>query len=130
MKKAVIVVKKLLIFILALQLLNLSICSEAYWDDYDYAYSSANTYDPTETIVEWVVEMKYGQQNAFSYDAGIEKKITAKSFHWQTDFQKFTLTVVNNTGAENFGPALISCKIKLPTLEIISPPPELPNCQI
>jgi hypothetical protein len=124
MKKVSLVARNLLVLIIALQLLNLSICSEAYWDDYDYAYSSLNSYDPTETIVEWVVEMKYGQQDIFSYNNSIEKKIIAKSFHWQTDLHQWELTGIDRCQASDFGASKLSGKIKLPTLEIVSPPPE------
>jgi hypothetical protein len=124
MKNTIQVLRKLILYIIFLQLVNLSVCSEAYWDDYDYAYSKSSPCDPTETIVEWLVEMKYGQQSAFSYDSGLETKIFAKNFHWQTDLQRSIPTVINNSPAKKLGDPHVSRKLALPALEIISPPPE------
>ncbi|PWT73801.1 MAG: hypothetical protein C5B59_12535 [Bacteroidetes bacterium] len=124
MKKLLLIARKLLILILALQLLNLSICSEAYWDDYDFAYNGVNTYDPTETVVEWLVEMKFGQQNAFSYDNGIDKKIITKSFHWQTDLQRYIVSVGANSSGNRQWPFFANDEIQIGALDILSPPPE------
>ena len=64
--------RQLLILILALQLLNLSICSESYWDTYSLSDTNNETsIDPTETVLEWVVEMKMGQLDIFNYSHGI-----------------------------------------------------------
>ena len=62
--------KTVLLWILALQLLNMSIYSDAYWEyingNLQSAYDNKGV-DPTETIVEWLVEMKMGQQDMFTY---------------------------------------------------------------
>lgn len=93
MKNLAFIGKQVLIGVIAFQLLNLSICSEAYWDYDSLIYSSTNgKYDPTETILEWVIEIKYGQQKIFSYDHDMDStKNISKHFHFQTDLQKFEI---------------------------------------
>ena len=118
--------RQLLLWIIALQILNLSVGSVFAWDnDYDYAYTYNKTYDPTESAVEFIVEMKCGQQPGFSYnlheDAG---KSPTKTFHWKTDLQKTVLEPA-------FIPTVRSPHMMLPDPRIISqpqdtfsPPPE------
>jgi hypothetical protein len=48
--------RQLLLWIIALQVLNLSVGSVFAWDnDYDYAYTYNKTYDPTETALRPVL---------------------------------------------------------------------------
>jgi hypothetical protein len=93
MKNLAFIGKQLLVGVIAFQLLNLSICSEAYWEYDSLIYSSTNgKYDPTETILEWVIEIKYGQQKVFSYDHDLDStKNISKHFHFQTDLQKLEI---------------------------------------
>ena len=93
MKNLAIIGKQVLVAVIALQLLNLSICSEAYWEYDSLIYRNTNgNYDPTETILEWVIEIKYGQQKVFSYDNDLDAtKNISKHFHFQTDLQKFEI---------------------------------------
>ncbi|HEY8968435.1 MAG TPA: hypothetical protein VIM64_05070 [Puia sp.] len=120
MKKVLFITRQSLIFILLLQLLNLSICSEAY-----LSCSRFSRHDPTETIVEWVVEWKKGNQDAFTYTGNINLKGLNKSFSWSLDVQ------------HSFPPAMTQWKISrvqpLETtsqqpssgcIDILSPPPE------
>lgn len=83
MKKTYFIVRQLLVGLIFLQLLNLSICSEVYWQYYNY--SPASRYDPTESVVEWVIEWKKGNQEAFSYTQGINLKGMKGSFSWHVD---------------------------------------------
>ena len=82
--------RQLILWIIALQILNLSVGSAFTWDNgYDYSYGYNETYDPTETAVEWIVELNYGQQPAFSYDTHQDgAKCLIKTFHWKTDLQR------------------------------------------
>jgi hypothetical protein len=82
--------RQFLLGIIALQILNLSVGNTFSGDDdYDYSYAYNKTYDPTETAVEWIIELKYGQQPAFSYDAHEDgTKCLFKTFHWKTDLQQ------------------------------------------
>ena len=119
--------RQLLLGIIALQILNLSVGSPTSWDvsSYDYSYAYNKTYDPTESAVEFIVEMKCGQQPGFSYnlheDAG---KSPTKTFHWKTDLQKTVLEPA-------FIPAVRRPHVVLPDPRVIShpqdtfsPPPE------
>jgi hypothetical protein len=119
--------RQLLLGIIALQILNLSVGSPTSWDvsTYDYSYAYNKTYDPTESAVEFIVEMKCGQQPGFSYnlheDAG---KSPTKSFHWKTDLQKAVFEPA-------FIPTVRRPRMVLPDTRIISqpqdkfsPPPE------
>lgn len=114
--------RQLLFGIIALQILNLSVGSPVSWDDtiYDYSYSYNKSFDPTETAVEWIVEMSYGQQPRFNYslhdNENMGKNLT-KSLHWKTDLQvslpEATLILVCR------GP-----QIELPASRILSQPQE------
>ncbi len=120
--------RQLLLWVIALQILNLSVGGPTSLDvsTYDYSYTYNKTYDPTESAVEFIIEMKCGQQPGFSYnlheDAG---KSPTKSFHWKTDLQKTVLE-----------PALIPTfrrpHLELPDPKVVaqpedsfSPPPEV-----
>lgn len=125
-KKALYISRQLLIGIVALQLLNLSVGSEACGeDDYDYSYSYNKTYDPTETAVEWIVEMTYGQQPAFSYDNHNDtNKNISRIFHWQTDLHECRLIRIDRSVEKSHGSEPPAEAIPSPSEEIISPPPE------
>lgn len=127
-KRTAYIGRQLLLWIITLQMLNLSVGSVFSGDnDYDYAYSYNKTYDPTETAVEWIVELGWGQQPAFSYDQHQDGcKCLMKTFHWKTDLQR------SLPGPVVFAPAPGSW-IELPThplasreTEIVAPPPECP----
>ena len=119
--------RHLLLWIIALQILNLSVGSVFAWDnDYDYAYTYNKTYDPTETAVEWIVELTYGQQPAFSYDAHQDGgKCLIKTFHWKTDLQPALpepafFSVARRPRIESPAGALAS-----PVADMFTPPPEV-----
>ena len=82
--------RQILLGVIALQILNLSVGNAFTGDeDYDYSYTYNKTYDPTETAVEWIIELKYGQQPAFSYDTHQDgTKCLFKTFHWKTDLHE------------------------------------------
>ena len=118
--------RQILLGIMALQILNLSVGNAFTGDDeYDYSYTYNKTYDPTETAVEWIVELKYGQQPGFSYDSHQDgTKCLLKTFHWKTDLRQPFLKT-----ATLFLPKhrhiLISDDIPTPSIsDIPSPPPE------
>jgi hypothetical protein len=87
----------LILWILALQLLNMSIYSEAYW--FYYNGNLADNHlgvqaDPTETIVEWLVEMKFGQLDAFTYDQhNIDAKNITKHIAFQIDLENEKISI-------------------------------------
>ena len=124
MKKVLFTARQLLIGLLLLQLVNLCLCTESYWTYYNY--SSANTYDPTETIVEWVVEWRKGNQDAFSYSHTINLKGLCKNFAWHVDIlHSFPLP---QTGCLSSSPAPQERITRVPLaacIEILSPPPEI-----
>ena len=120
------ILRQAVIVVLALQLLNISVGSQPAVADYDYAYSYNKTYDPTESAVEFIVEMEYGQQSRFSYsDHSDNGKNTLKSFHWQAA-QPISMTsaphyrlprpIPYTSRSENLIPA--------PIREILTPPPQ------
>ena len=124
--KVLYILRQTLIAVIALQFLNLSVCTQAYWDnDYDYSYTYNKTYDPTETAVEWIIEMKYGQQPAFSYDNHTEtNKNIPKAFHCQICPGKEIGLEVGRPEIKRQGFVDNDEKIPYPSPEIISPPPE------
>jgi len=120
MKRFLFIARQSLIIVLLLQLLNLSICSEVYLN-----CACFSSHDPTETIVEWVVEWKKGNQDAFTYTGNINLKGLNKSFSWSVDIP------------HNFPPPLaqwrtsgkqpVETTSQSPTsgcIDILSPPPE------
>ena len=125
-KKLAHIGRQLILWIIALQILNLSVGSAFSSDNaYDYAYTYNKNYDPTETAVEWIVELGWGQQPVFSYDQHQDTcKCLMKTFHWKTDLRRFLPE-----------PVIVSpvrtCRIELPVqplaspeAEMVTPPPE------
>jgi len=86
MRIVLFITRQLLISVLLLQMLNLSICSESYFDTSGYTTSAAVS-DPTESIVEWVVEWKMGNQDRFAYTNSVNLKGLSKNFCWHIDMQ-------------------------------------------
>jgi hypothetical protein len=127
-KKAIYILRQLLVGIVALQLLNLSIDSQAYLDNdciYDYSYAYNLNYDPTESAVEWIIEMNCGQQSRFSYDDHSDSnKTIIKTFHWQTDLHQHKLALPYRVATRCRKPEEPGQKIPSRALEIISPPPD------
>jgi hypothetical protein len=127
-RKGIYIGRQLLLWIIALQVLNLSVGSAFSWDNaYDYSYTYDKSYDPTETAVEWIIELQYGQQPAFSYDAHEDAgKCLMKTFHWKTDLQPgmpapVVLPLVNKPHGECSVHPLVAH-----AAETVSPPPERP----
>jgi hypothetical protein len=109
MKKVLFTARQLLIGLFLLQLINLSLCTEPYWIYYNY--SSANTYDPTETIVEWVVEWNMG---------------LCKNFAWHVDIQhSLSLPLTDCLPASPPPLERITAAPPSACIEILSPPPEI-----
>lgn len=127
-KKAIYISRQILVGIVALQLLNLSIDSQAYLDNdstYDYSYAYNTNYDPTESAVEWIIEMNCGQQSRFSYgDHSDSNKNIIKTFHWQTDLHQYKLALPYRPATRSWKPEEPGQKILFRALEIISPPPD------
>jgi len=107
----------------------MSICSEAYWFYYNDGgqadASNVNQADPTETIVELLVEMKLGQQEAFNYDQhSIDPKNTTKAMVCQIDLANDWRSIpFLRKNSRIYFPDFIP-KIESAPFEIISPPPE------
>jgi hypothetical protein len=125
-RKALYLARQILIGIVALQFLNMSVGSEAYWDNYyDYSYAYNKSYDPTETAVELIIEIKYGQQPGFTYDHSTDTgKNMAGAFHWHTDLQVIQLPCPHKLEIKcprREGPVK---KILSPSTDIVSPPPK------
>lgn len=125
-KKVLYIFRQLLLGVIALQFLNLSVGSQAYWDgDYDYSYTYNQTYDPTETAVEWIIEMNYGQQTRFSYDNHTDtNKNLSKAFHWKTDLQEILLEPSYVPVSPVFHLDPPAQRIPSHPADILSPPPE------
>ena len=127
-RKGIYIGRQLLLWIIALQILNLSVGSAFSGDNaYDYSYTYNKSYDPTETAVEWIVELRYGQQPAFSYDAHEDAgKCLMKTFHWKTDLQPgMSAPVVLPLIDTHYG----ECSAHQPVAraaETLTPPPEHP----
>lgn len=120
--------RQLILWVIALQILNLSVGSAFSSDNaYDYGYSYNKNYDPTETAVEWIVELNCGQQPGFSYDKQADAgNCLMKTFHWKTDLRcSLPEPVLFPTSLrpriEYQDRPLVS-----PDAEIFSPPPESP----
>ena len=121
-------IKSAILWVLALQLLNMSICSEAYWyyynDDLPASSSNINA-DPTETIVEWLVEMKMGQQDAFTYDHNTtDSRNIVKAIAFHFDLQNYTDSLSFLTRCCSVSYAIITARIESIALEILTPPPD------
>jgi hypothetical protein len=87
MKKRLHIVTKLLVGILAFQVLNFSVSNtQIYEDAYQYANSTTTGSDPTESMIELIVEARYGQLDMFTYKSSPETtKNTGKAFYYQPD---------------------------------------------
>jgi hypothetical protein len=122
--------RALILWVLALQLLNMSIYSEAYWYCYNgftKAYDQNGIQsDPTESLVEFLVELKYGQQEAFTYDQhNIDSKNTVKVIFYQIDLEhEKRLIQFLKISTEILYPDHTS-NIVSASLQVISPPPDL-----
>lgn len=117
--------KQFLIGLMALQILNLSVGSPANADTYDYSYTYNKSYDPTETAVEWIVELEYGQKPEFSYTQHAETgKGASKSMHWKTDLQKVIFEPLFVARLLIQHPERPSCSLPSQPQETFSPPPE------
>jgi hypothetical protein len=118
--------RQLILWIIALQILNLSVGSAFSADNaYDYAYSYNKSYDPTETAVEWIVELKYGQQPAFSYNKHADaNKCLMKTFHWKTDLRRYLPEPPAVIQVLSPRIELPTCRLVSPAIEIFTPPPE------
>ena len=105
----------------------MSICSEAYWfyfnGDQAVDYSDKQA-DPTETIVEWLVEMKFGQQDIFTYNYNnIDSKNTVKAVSYITDLENYSsaIQIIRQSTVASFARYIM--KVKLIPSDITSPPP-------
>ena len=122
------IIRTLILWILALQLLNMSICSEAYW--FYYNEGPANSHlgvqaDPTETIVEWLVEMKFGQQDAFTYDQhNIDAKNITKIIAYQIDLENEKISIHFIKQSNKVCYADYVSNVESTCLDIFSPPPD------
>jgi hypothetical protein len=88
MKNRLNIVSKLLIGIIAFQVLNLSVSNVPQYqeDPYLYTGSTQTGSDPTETMVELIVEARYGQQDMFTYKTSPEAgKNYGKTVCYQSD---------------------------------------------
>ena len=122
------IVRTLILWILALQLLNMSICSEAYWFYYNGSMTGGHLgvqADPTETIVEWLVEMRFGQQDEFTYDQhNIDAKNVTKIIAFQIDLvnEKSSIHFIKQ-GSKVCYADFVS-NIESNSRDIFSPPPD------
>ncbi len=120
--------RTLILWILALQLLNMSICSDAYWFYYNENRASTPDglqADPTETVVEWLVEMKFGQLDAFTYDHhNIDAKNTIKATVFPIDLENVTTSFLFFKESSKISFAYLISSIESTSLEILSPPPD------
>ncbi len=119
--------KTFVVWVLALQILNMSMWSEAYNSYYtgdDFDNSSNKQADPTETVVEWLVEMKMGQQDAFNYNHNIDCKNIVKAIGWQIDLenQGISVTLYKKTNRIIF--SFTSDILQTVFSEVQSPPPD------
>ncbi|MDO6433858.1 hypothetical protein Q4E93_24845 [Flavitalea sp. BT771] len=81
--------------------------------------------DPTETIVEWVVEWKKGNQDAFTYAHTINLKGLNKNFAWHTDMRHgFPVLPPSCLCASSVHQKKLASSFLSACIEILSPPPE------
>lgn len=121
--------RQLLLVVVALQILNLSVGNPGSWDDtsYDYSYAYNKTYDPTESAVEWIVELNYGQQQRFNYtfhDHGGAGKVALKLLHWKTDLLKTVTEIHIVPVISRPCPERPAIRIPSQPKDTFSPPPE------
>jgi hypothetical protein len=120
MKKVLFIFRQSLIIVLILQLLNLSICSQTFLD-----CACFGSHDPTETIVEWVVEWKKGNQDAFTYTGNINLKGLCKGFSWNIDVQNSFLPPMAQWTISCSWPVETAIQSPLTGyIDILSPPPK------
>ena len=81
------------------------------------------TSDPTETIVEWLVEIKMGQQEAFTYNNNIDTKNIVKTMCWQIDLENQVLPILVHYKSISAVFADITIRISSNPSDILSPPP-------
>ena len=127
-RKGIYLARQLVLGLIALQILNLSVGNSFNTDDgYDYSYSYNKNYDPTESAVEWIVELNYGQQQAFSYDVHQEDagKTPVKAFHWKTDVQHYLPLPAIFLGIMTPRVEIPSGSLLSPAYDQVSPPPEI-----
>ncbi|HEV3224228.1 MAG TPA: hypothetical protein VGZ90_15200 [Puia sp.] len=120
-------VKTFLVWVLALQILNMSMWSEAYSHYYtgeDSGNYSNKQADPTETVVEWLVEMKMGQQDAFNYNHNIDCKNTTKAIGWQIDLENQGVPSIPHRQTSRIIFPYTSSKLQHVFAEVQSPPPD------
>jgi hypothetical protein len=123
--------KTLLVWVLALQILNMSMWSEAYSPYYsgdDSGNYSNKQADPTETVVEWLVEMKMGQQDAFNYNHNIDCKNTTKAIGWQIDLENHRVTGITFKQTSRIIFPYTTSILQHVYAEVQSPPPDRDFC--
>ncbi len=119
--------KTILVWVLALQILNMSMWSEAYNSYYtgdDFGNCSNRQADPTETVVEWLVEMKMGQQDAFTYNHNIDCKNISKAAGWQIDMENHGVASIRPMESSLVFFPHILYALQHVFAEIQSPPPD------
>ncbi|HXB30438.1 MAG TPA: hypothetical protein VNW49_11495 [Puia sp.] len=119
--------KTILVWVLALQILNMSMWSEAYNSYYigdDFGNYANKQADPTETVVEWLVEMKMGQQDAFNYNHNIDCKNTSKAIGWQIDLENHGITAMMHKESSQIIFPYTSSELQFVFTEVQSPPPD------
>jgi len=106
----------------------MSICSEAYWFYYNGSMTGTHLdvqADPTETIVEWLVEMRFGQLDVFTYDQhNIDAKNTTKVIACQIDLENEQIAIRFIKQSNKVCYADFVSSIESTSLDIISPPPD------
>ena len=106
----------------------MSICSEAYWFYYNGNLTESHLgvqADPTETIVEWLVEMKFGQLDAFTYDQhNIDAKNITKHIAFQIDLEneKISLLFIKQSSKICYADFISNTESNY--RDIFSPPPD------
>jgi hypothetical protein len=123
--------KIFILWILALQILNMSLYCESYWFYFNGNQASCGvdrSVDPTETVIEWLVEMKSGQQDAFTYNnVNTDSKSLVKTLHFQINLKNLGEKdlVIRENGSVVY--QYFVSKLASPSLEILSPPPDIDN---
>jgi hypothetical protein len=119
--------KTFLVWVIALQILNMSMWSEAYNSYYtgdNVGNCSNKQADPTETVVEWLVEMKMGQQDVFNYNHNIDCKNTVKAIGWQIDLENHGVSVTLYKKTNRIIFPYTSDILQTVFSEVQSPPPD------
>ena len=119
--------KSALFLIVALQVLNMSLCMSPFLDEsYGVPPMGSMIADPTETVVEWIVEMKMGQQERFTYK---ENPSSHKNMN-KYSFQLIDLEMMNASLKIPFSTNFLSAYFTTPVIcsrikDITYPPPKL-----